>query len=405
MKKFHITNFIFLLLPVLIIGQNSGIDFRKIDDLKTVIATAKNENKNIFANLHYVGCPHCVRMEKNVFNTNEVGEYYNNMFISLSLDINLDSLGHYLESEYQLASYPAYLYFDKEGNLQHKDIGYKTPKELIQIAATAFNDSKNFNYYQQIVTAGDLSAETLRNYFSFGYVPEKDSLINIYLENCEEDKLFSLETWLLLKENTQSYNSVYFNHILNNEIEYRKNVGNKEVDDFLISHWVFMVNHWTEWRVNDFQRNKMKKKLRKTKHPLSERVINQVDMDVCIQRAIWRKNSKHKFNKMIKEARQYHLYGYDDYKNYYMAAWVILTHEGNVGKSEIDFGNTLAKASVNLHKNFENLFIYAHFCKQMGNTQYAIATMNESLQYKQPNTNTKYIENANNKIEEWKNAL
>ncbi len=405
MKTSLITVYFLLGLQILLFGQESGIKFRELEKLEVLKQEAARENKKIFIYLHYKGCPHCVRMDKNVLNTTEVGEYYNNLFVSLSLDIHTDSLGTYFSSEYLLGGYPAYLYFDSNGNLKHKYQGYRTPKEFIQIAETAFNESKNFNYYHKKVNEGDLSSENLRNYFSFGYVPEKDSLINIYLANCSQDKLFSSETWLLLKENTTHYKSPFFNYILTHEDEFRESVGTKEVDDFLISRWVSMVNQWSAWWANDVQRNKMKKKLRETKHPLCDRVIHQVDMEVWIERASWRKDSKSKLKNFIKEAHVYHTYGYDDWKNYYKAAWIILANSEKVDKTEIDFGNTLAKTSVDLHKDFENLYIYAHYCKQMGNTQDAINAMDECLQHEKPKTNPKYIENANKKMEEWKNAL
>ncbi|MCE4565155.1 thioredoxin family protein [Maribellus sp. CM-23] len=405
MKTSLITVYILLGLQIILFGQESAIKFRELENLEDLKQEAAREDKNIFVYLHYKGCPHCVRMDKNVLNTTEVGEYYNNLFVSLSLDIHTDSLGVYFSSEYLPGGYPAYLYFDSNGNLKHKYQGYRTPKEFIQIAETAFNESNNFNYYHQKVSEGDLSSENLRKYFSFGYVPEKDSLINIYLANCSQDQLFSSETWLLLKENTTHYKSPFFNYILTHEDEFRRSVGAKEVDDFLISRWVFMVNQWSAWWANDVQRNKMKKKLRETKHPLCERVIHQVDMEVWIERASWRKDSKSKLKNFIKEAHEYHTYGYDDWKNYYKAAWIILANSEKVDKTEIDFGYTLAKTSVDLHKDFENLYIYAHYCKQMGHAHDAIASMNECLQYEKPKTNPKYIEKANKKIEEWKNAL
>ena len=73
MKTSLITVYILLGLQIILFGQESAIKFRELENLEDLKQEAAREDKNIFVYLHYKGCPHCVRMDKNVLNTTEVG--------------------------------------------------------------------------------------------------------------------------------------------------------------------------------------------------------------------------------------------------------------------------------------------------------------------------------------------
>ena len=384
-------------------GQTNGINFRIFETIEELSETAIKEDKYVYVTLHYIGCPYCIKMEKEIFPKEEVGNYYNENFISLSLDINEDILGRYFKEQYAPGGYPAHLYLDKDIAMLHKSSGYKNIDTFINLGEEAKDKNNNFIHYKRKVDSGDLSAETLIKYFRLDYIQERDSLIGLYLKNCNDDEKFSVDTWTLLSENTPFFRSKYFQFILDNEESYRNSVGDKPVDDFLISRWGFMIDQWSIWWANNFQRKKMRKELVRTGHPLTERIIRHIEYKIWIERAIWRKKSKRKWKKMIETSQNYLTYGYDDWYNYHRASWIILANYKNLGKEDdLDLALRLSEESLKYHETFINLYIHACILEEKGDKKKAIITMETALGNVNKSTEKRYTEDAKVKLQKWK---
>ena len=403
MKKILFTTYILLGFQIILLAQETRIKFRKIENIEEIKQIATKENKNIFVYLHYQGCPHCVRMEKNIFPNVEVGNIYNKEFVCVSLDIYTDNIGDYLRSEYSPKGYPAYLFFNKKMELTNIEAGYKTIDEFITLRDNPNSNEKNTEYYKNRIIEGDISAETLRKYFKMPtYIPERDSLIKVYKSNCTTDELYSLESWKLLSENIYSKQSFQF--IVDNEDKYRKTVGNEEVDSFLIEKWISRINRWSAWWGNDLKRAKMKRSLLENNHPLNERIIHQAEYMLKIDRASFKQKSKYKWRKMVSASNEYLKYGYNDWNNYYRASWLILNKYKKFGThNDLKLGITLAEKSTTSHKEFMNMLIYAQLLNESGQKQKATNKMKEALELVNESCERKYIKWANESLKAWIN--
>lgn len=405
MHIFRLGYFIFFLATgtFLTYGQSDGLLFNKYPTLLEITKRAEAENKNVLVYLHYKGCVYCAKMEKEVFPNKYVANQYNNQFVNVSLDIYKDSLGTYLNETYKPSGFPAFLYLDKNGQLEFQSVGYKTVDKFVKIGQQFATLSGEFKKYETLIQNGNITAQNLNHYFSLASkrLP-KDSLIQVFLSNASVEEKFSKETWILLSTHARYYKSPFFTFILSNENKFRNIVGNKEVDDYLISTWSFMINQWSPWWANDFQRNKMKKRLKETQHPLVERIIRSVDYTIRIDRAFTWKKSKHKWNKMMDASKVYIKYGYDDWENYYRAAWIILLNYQKMGNSQdLEVALQLAMKSINDRKEFMNHFIYAFVLYELGRKEKAIATMTTALSLKNGSTEFRYIESAEENLDSW----
>lgn len=123
-------------------------------------------------------------MERSTFQDIEVGNFFNEKFISLSLDIRKDTLGIMFKRKFSTGGYPAYIFLNKDGQLLHKSDSYRTPAELISIGKTSTDSLRNFMYYKNQIEKGMITAATLNEYFRLAFVPEKDSLIINYMNRC-----------------------------------------------------------------------------------------------------------------------------------------------------------------------------------------------------------------------------
>jgi len=152
MKKLFLLTF---LLPLLAFAQEKGIHFQHGLTWQQVKEKAKAENKYIFIDCFTTWCGPCRYMSANIFPLEEVGNVFNDKFISIK--IQLDSTANDNEEvkswfkdafaiakEYNVRAYPTYLFFDPNANIVHRAVGSSDAKEFITKAENAMNPDKQY---------------------------------------------------------------------------------------------------------------------------------------------------------------------------------------------------------------------------------------------------------------------
>ena len=127
MKKIQLVTI--LLVSILFVGlksdtqavQEAGITFSHID-FKAAKALAKKENKLIFIDAYTTWCGPCKLMSKTVFKEKAVGDYYNEHFVNLKVDMETAE-GLFLGKRYNVTGYPTFLYLTPDGTLIKKSMG------------------------------------------------------------------------------------------------------------------------------------------------------------------------------------------------------------------------------------------------------------------------------------------
>lgn len=182
-----------LLFPLFSLAQ--GIKFEEELTWKQVLAKARAENKYIFIDAFATWCGPCKTMEIKTFSNDTIGEYINKNFIPVRLQFDTTvndnekvkvwhSLSREFSKDFKITSYPTYLFFDQNGNILHKAIGFKKISDFLSVIKDAINPEKQFyvrlkkmrentlsrEEYQmltesaQILGEGDLAAETVRSF-------------------------------------------------------------------------------------------------------------------------------------------------------------------------------------------------------------------------------------------------
>jgi len=152
MKKLFLLTF---LLPFLAFAQEKGIHFQHGLTWQQVKEKAKAENRYIFIDCFTTWCGPCRYMSANIFPLEEVGNVFNDKFISIK--IQLDSTANDNEEvkswfkdafaiakEYNVRAYPTYLFFDPNGAIVHRAVGSSDAKEFIAKAENALNPDKQY---------------------------------------------------------------------------------------------------------------------------------------------------------------------------------------------------------------------------------------------------------------------
>jgi thioredoxin-related protein len=151
--KLHLLAIICLPLHLFGNTDTGGVQFTQNKTWPEIKAQAKLENKYIFLDCYTTWCGPCKEMEKNVFSNDTVASYFNNHFISVRVQMDRtkkdDSYvqqwydtADVLAKRYKIAAYPSFVFLSPEGQIVHKETGFKPVQEFIKVAETALAPGK-----------------------------------------------------------------------------------------------------------------------------------------------------------------------------------------------------------------------------------------------------------------------
>jgi len=133
-----------------------GINFQKNSSLEQIKGQAKREQKFIFIDCYATWCGPCKYMDKNIFSDDSVAQIFNQYFVNLKIQIdssnsdneaikNFYGEASYFRKNFNIQSYPTYLFFDSDFHLVSKSIGaVKRPSEFYSIAEDVLDSSKQY---------------------------------------------------------------------------------------------------------------------------------------------------------------------------------------------------------------------------------------------------------------------
>lgn len=125
------------------------------------LAMARQKRKVIFVDAYTTWCGPCKMMNRNTFPDNKVGALFNAQFINVKLDMERGE-GIQFGNQYEVIAYPTLLFINHEGEVVHKVLGYRGPKELLQEAGAALRPENNLDLLSLAFEQGTTDRDTLR---------------------------------------------------------------------------------------------------------------------------------------------------------------------------------------------------------------------------------------------------
>lgn len=96
------------------------------------VAEAHKQNKPIFVDFYTTWCGPCKLMTKSTFANVQVGDYASLNYIAYKADCEKGE-GIKLAEKFEVDTYPTIGFFDKNGNLVKKEIGYKSAEDFLDL--------------------------------------------------------------------------------------------------------------------------------------------------------------------------------------------------------------------------------------------------------------------------------
>ncbi len=230
MKKI-LSVIVYAMVMTVAIGQE-GIEFSN-GDWESILAKAEKEDKLIFVDAYTVWCGPCKKMARDVFPQKNVGEFYNEKFINVQMDMEKGE-GLSFAQTYNVKVYPTLLFVAADGSLIHRSAGYKDSPEFIELGNTALDPSKRISSLKVRFEKGDRDPDFLKKYASVLYEAYDGShapAVEAYMKT--QNDWNSDENLEFIFKYVSDTDSDLFNHFVENKDVYIKKFGQIEVSSKL----------------------------------------------------------------------------------------------------------------------------------------------------------------------------
>jgi len=153
---------VIILSLVLSVSYGQGIEFFE-GTWKEAIAEAAKEDKIVFVDSYAQWCGPCKKMAKNVFTQQAVGDFFNDNFINLKLDME-QADGRTFGAKYPVSAYPTLFFLDSQGNILKKVTGGQNSDGLISQGKLAIKSYDKTEAYAKLYDEGKRDYDLMVNY-------------------------------------------------------------------------------------------------------------------------------------------------------------------------------------------------------------------------------------------------
>ena len=229
MKKIVLTLLTLCSLFPFVSSQN-GIQFTS-GTWAEVLEEAKTQKRLIFVDAYTTWCGPCKMMDRNTYTDAGVGLYFNENFINVKLDMERGE-GLQFARTYEVNAYPTVLFINHEGMEIHREMGYRSPLELMRAGQIASDPQKNGALLELEFEEGDQSPERIREYAYLLKNSQKDyrEAASKYFESVKEKDLDEPEVWEAIKEFTFDMDSREFRYLVQKKKRFARRYGGNAVE-------------------------------------------------------------------------------------------------------------------------------------------------------------------------------
>ncbi|THU32918.1 DUF255 domain-containing protein [Niastella caeni] len=252
---------------------NEGLSFNGIrwtiaDSWDKVIEKASKDNKFIFVDCYATWCGPCKKMDKEVLIKENVVNLMNNKFICLKLQLDKTSKDDenvkkwYLESErlskqYQIISFPTYLFFSPKGKLVHRGTGFNAEASFLSLAKAALNPEHQFYTLIEDYKKGKINYDAIPYLLTVAQKSGNRVLVeslkgdyNKHLNSLPKEKLYTISNIEYLNANLKSTGSPFFQLFYPdgkkvNEIMKQSGYARRTVDSVISREFIYPVLRFT----------------------------------------------------------------------------------------------------------------------------------------------------------------
>lgn len=252
MKKILLSAMGWLLVTMI---HAQGIKFETGLSWQQVLQKAKAENKYILLDIYATWCVPCKAMDQNVYPKKEVGDYFNEKFISVRVQNDVTNedganvKSWYKEAarmtkEYDIRVLPSFVFLNSAGEVLNKSGGYRKPEELIEDGKKALDSVNSYSLLIKKYESGNREPSFVRELAmkaqEIGQVEKAQEIADSYIKGLTEQDLLKEENALLLMVFTHRSTDRGFNVIYSHWDEISKFVDDKDYGPNFVKSTIFL---------------------------------------------------------------------------------------------------------------------------------------------------------------------
>ncbi|MFK7906540.1 MAG: DUF255 domain-containing protein [Chitinophagales bacterium] len=216
--------------------ESEGINFFE-GSWEEALAEAQKTNKPIFLDAYASWCKPCKMMIKEVFPQASVGNYFNENYVSIKIDMEKGE-GPEIAKKYGVKVFPTFFFINPQGEALHKSAGYQVPDKFVQLAKDAKDENKQYFALKTKYDAGDKSPTVLYNYAMAMYGSdayyESAPIAEEYLQLLNKKELKSEKSMGMVMSIPIGHDGFAARQLLDNRKKYEKDYTSEKVDNKLL---------------------------------------------------------------------------------------------------------------------------------------------------------------------------
>lgn len=146
----------------MMLSAQEGVDFREFT-LEEALNCAKMENKWLFIDCYTSWCGPCKAMAKEVFSLKKVGDFMNQQFVSIKVDMEKGE-GPSIRQRFGVQSFPTFLILKSDGTLWHRLVGRETPEQFLAKLNETLESSNTLGSMDMRYVSGERGQKFLTDY-------------------------------------------------------------------------------------------------------------------------------------------------------------------------------------------------------------------------------------------------
>ena len=368
MKK--ILFLIILLISARVNAQERGIHFfhGTLTELK---AEAKKQNKLIFIDCFTTWCGPCNMMARDIFPRLDVGDFYNQHFVCYKLDMEKGE-GLSFAKDYNVHSYPTFLYIDANGEQVHRTLGSREAGDFLKDGENASSPDNNLRALTARFKKGDRDTAMLKKLIRTSLEADlglSEEAVTAYWAAIPEEKIVEKENWDVFKYAESNIDSKMYKYVFSHRGMFLTKYPKSEIEDALYSKAAEAMRTAAD-KKDDVLFKKAK-------------TIAMLSDDKAVLKMAG--NSELRFYRKTNQWDQYisfadeflSKYG-DNEREYNSVAWEIVANTDN--KPALEKALVYADKSMKLGKNYGNTDTYANVLWKLGKKKEAEAACLDAIE-------------------------
>ena len=236
MMKFRLLLFVMMFTGVVTNAQE-GVKFEDLT-FKEALAKAKAENKLVFMDCYTSWCGPCKKMLNTVFVQKEAGDFFNPRFVNIKYDMEKGE-GIELAKQFNVKSFPTFFIIRPDGSIQHKVGGAGSLNSFLGWVERGLHEETSLDFLNKQYEKGTMNKRQLLDYYwvllCAGEKEKSKVVLEVLKGKLDDHDRLQEDYWFLTEG--QPYGSSGFNFVTTHYSEFKRNVGEEKIHDYLLKNF------------------------------------------------------------------------------------------------------------------------------------------------------------------------